>query len=45
MGVVIRVVSIVVLSQWSVNDGQEQIDCGSSHQGCVSEVLSGIHVL
>ena len=31
--------------QWSVNGGQEQMDCGSSHQGCVSEVLSGIHAL
>ena len=31
--------------QWSVNGGQEQIDCGRSHLGCVSEVLSGIRVL
>ena len=42
-------VSIVVLShacvQWSVSGGQEQIDCGRSHLGCLSEVLSGIHVL
>ena len=42
--------SIGVLSQascvqWSVNGGQGQIDCGSSHQGCVSKVLSGIHIL
>ena len=28
--------------QWSVNGGQEQIDCGRSRQGCASEVLSGI---
>ena len=31
--------------QWSVSGGQEQIDCGTSHQGCVREVFSGIHVL
>ena len=30
---------------WSVNGGQEQIDCGRSLQSCVSEVLSGIRVL
>ena len=45
----LEVVSIVGLSQaifvhWSVNGGQEQIDCGRSHLGRVSEVLSGIHV-
>ena len=31
--------------QWSVNGGQEHIGCGRSHLGCVSGVLSGIHVL
>ena len=31
--------------QWSVDGGQEQIDCGRSHMGCVSEVLIGNHVL
>ena len=31
--------------QWSVSGGQEQIGCGRSHLGCVSGVLSGIHVL
>ena len=32
--------SYLVSSEW----GQEQIYRVSSHQGCVSEVLSGIHV-
>ena len=31
--------------QWSVSGGQEQIGCRSVHLGCVSGVLSGIHVL
>ena len=47
------VVSMVVLSQapklscvqWSVSGGQDHIGCGRSHLGCVSGVLSGIHVL
>ena len=39
------VVSMVVLSQWSVSGGQEQTGCGRSHLGCVSGVLRGIYVL
>ena len=44
-------VSTVVISQSilcpvvRVNVGQEQICCGSCHEDCLSEVLSGIHVI
>ena len=31
--------------QWSVSVGQEHIVCGRSHQGCVSQVLSGLPLL
>ena len=40
-----RIVFRSASGKWSVNGGQEQIGCGRSHLGCVSGVLSGIHVL